>query len=427
MDVRLKGYLKIYKEILDKEFLFEKEIQKLGNHFDDISKNLTGRISDLSNVSANILESEIETAEKLRTQLKQSFIISMTLGMCGVLILLFILERRIVHPIRAIAEIARDVRSGNTKARVVFKENQRDEVVRLGWDLNAMLDTLEQKNTQLVTYQNQLERKVQQLAHREEELQKHRYHLQEMVNEQTRELEAAQEALVRRERMALLGQLTAVVSHELRTPLGTIQTSLFSLRERLGGTGPEVSRVLDRAERNIARCDRIIEDLLDFTRIRVINPEPTQIDEWLAELLDEQILPKEISLTKDLAAGVNLPLDRDRFGRCMINVINNAKEAMMEQNGAKGLPRESTNGGHLTVATRVSNNRLEVRVIDTGPGLRPDELEKIFEPLYSTKTFGVGLGLPIVKQIVEQHSGRLEVEGRPGQGTVVTMRLPLVG
>jgi PAS domain S-box-containing protein len=249
--------------------------------------------------------------------------------------------------------------------------------------------------------------------------------LERRVKERTAELEAAQEELVRRERFAVLGNLIAIVSHELRNPLGTIRASLFAIDDRARGKGLEVERALDRAERNIVRCDKIIEELLDYARSHDLDWEPTVLDEWLAELLDEQTLPEGIELTLDLGAGVIVKLDRERFRRCLLNVIGNACQAMTERELDEDADEAAKENKSLMIASRVVGDRLEIRVIDTGTGIHPEELAKIFQPLYSTKGFGVGLGLPIVKQLMEQHGGGVEVESKPGKGTKVTLWLPI--
>ena len=115
-------------------------------------------------------------------------------------------------------------------------------------------------------------------------------------------------------------------------------------------------------------------------------------------------------------AGAEAELDTERFRRCLINVIDNACQAMQEA-------PEGT--GRLTVETGVRDGRLEISVSDTGPGIAPGDVEAVFEPLYSTKGFGVGLGLPIVRHIVEQHGGGIDIASTPGEGTCVTLWLPV--
>jgi signal transduction histidine kinase len=179
--------------------------------------------------------------------------------------------------------------------------------------------------------------------------------------------------------------------------------------------------MLDRIERNVVRCDRIIDELLDFTRISQLEPVPTPLDAWLKETLDEQTLPSGIALRlvfdrPDMAVS----LDPDRFRRAVINVFDNACQAMIGED----LEDADSEANTLTVRTEEHDGRIEVIFEDTGPGIPPDIYERIFEPLYSTKGFGVGLGLPVVKHIMEQHGGGIEIESDEGRGTRVCLWLP---
>ena len=255
----------------------------------------------------------------------------------------------------------------------------------------------------------------------EEELAALNENLEKRVEERTVELRAAQAVLLRQERLAPLGQLTATVSHELRNPLGVIRTSSFVVRNGLKGEVPRVKRALERIDRSVIRCDRIIDELLDFTRIRDLEPEATVINVWLGDLLDEQPLPEGIKLCKEFGAPeASVSFDHDRFRRAVINVFENACQAIT----GKGDERAGLGKGVLTIKTRQSQGRAEVIFEDNGPGIAPDVLPRIFEPLFSTKGFGVGLGLPVVKRIMEQHGGGIEVETAEGRGTRIVLRLP---
>jgi PAS domain S-box-containing protein len=250
----------------------------------------------------------------------------------------------------------------------------------------------------------------------QQELARHRDHLEELVAERTQELAETHKALVRQERLATLGQLTATVSHELRNPLGTIRTSLFLLAQRLRNRPHDVDRAMQRMERSIGRCNIIISDLLDFSRCPAPQPVPTDLGGYVAVVLNEieqeAEIPSAIVLKRELAAGVQANVDRERFRRAMTNAIQNACQAMQPD------------GGTLTVGCDARGQQVRVWVRDTGCGIPQDRLDKVFEPLFSTKSFGVGLGLPIVRQVTEQHGGRVEIESLPGQGTTVTLWLP---
>ncbi len=258
----------------------------------------------------------------------------------------------------------------------------------------------------------------------EKELKKYRDHLEVLVEERTRELEIAQAELVRKEKLATLGQLTATVSHELRNPLGTIRTAFFSLDKRIRNKVSGVDKFLERAERNIKRCDNIIDELLGFTRIRKPAFESTIIDEWLDQEIDEMNIPDYIKVKKKLMSGAQVMIDRDRFYRCLLNIIDNAWQAVVEDKKKPG-PEKNAESFILTIESRKSKGKVKIVIKDTGPGIPHAKIEKIFEPLYSTKNFGVGLGLPIAKQIIEQHNGEIEIKSKEEIGTDVTLWLPM--
>ena len=230
------------------------------------------------------------------------------------------------------------------------------------------------------------------------------------------ELAKTRNELVKSTRLATLGQLTATVSHEIRNPLGVIRTAFYSVAEQVRGRTPLVDRALARAERSIVRCDRIIEDLLDYTRTKESKPRPTEIDRWLGGVLDEQDVPEHITVTRKLAAGVHLAVDQEQLRRCVVNLVTNACQAMAET---------QLDDARLTVQTTAEDDRLLVSVGDTGCGIDREGMVRVFEPLYTTKGFGIGLGLPLVEQLMRQLGGDITIQSEPGKGTTATLRLPV--
>jgi signal transduction histidine kinase len=242
-------------------------------------------------------------------------------------------------------------------------------------------------------------------------------YLAQIFFRRSRELEKAQEELIRKERLAVLGQLTATISHDIRSPLGTLRNAMFSIGEAINRNEMDrVGRSLKLAERNIDRCDRITNELLDFTRSWKIKPESTDIDRWLNSVLDEQEIPEDIECVRELNTGIVLPIDREYLRRAVINVVTNAVQALQDKN---------SRGNQLKVKSAVNGERLELSFIDTGPGIPEEIMEKIFEPLFSTKSVGTGLGMPIIKDIMEKHNGGVEFQSEMGKGTTVTLRLPI--
>jgi len=303
------------------------------------------------------------------------------------------LSRTITRPILALQAGAAAVGGGDLEVRLDVATG--DELGQLARDFNAMTEALATKESQIQQYAGKLEARVE---------------------ERTAELHQVNEELARKERLAALGQLTATVAHELRNPLGTIRTSFGVVEHQVGAAEGPLKRALDRIERNIGRCNRIITELLDFTRVRELERAPTPLDSWLADFFREYDLPAEVDLSREpRAPGALVSIDRDQFRRALLNVVDNACQAMRD--GDDG-------GGRLTVTTREADQRVEVAVTDTGPGMPADVMARIFEPLYSTKGFGVGLGLPTVKQIMERHGGGIKFESQEDAGTQAVLWLP---
>ena len=229
----------------------------------------------------------------------------------------------------------------------------------------------------------------------------------------------AEAELLKKERLSLLGQFTATVANELRNPLSAIRNTLFTMREIAQSSGLQLDRPIARIQRSIARCDRIIGDLLEYIR----NPELSRVsvgfDEWLRDVLVEHGLPPAVTLVAEYAAGdAVVRIDADRIRHVIINLIDNAAQALGEMPPGSAPLR-------IAVKSSLADGALEFSVGDTGPGIPPDNMAHIFEPLFSTKSFGAGLGLATVKQIVVQHGGTIDIDSELGAGTRVTIRLPI--
>jgi signal transduction histidine kinase len=223
--------------------------------------------------------------------------------------------------------------------------------------------------------------------------------------------------LVKKERLSALGQLTATVAHELRNPLSAIRNSVHAIRELSNAAGLSLDRPVGRIERSIERCDGIIADLLEYCRARAVTRSLVVLDAWLGDVLDEQRLLPNIRLDRQLgAAGLTVAIDADRLSRVIINLVDNAAQAI----AASG-----TAGDHSIRVTTSSADMAEITIEDSGPGIPPEIMPRIFEPLFSTKSFGTGLGLPTARQIVEQHSGTLTLANLVSGGAVARVRLPL--
>ena len=242
--------------------------------------------------------------------------------------------------------------------------------------------------------------------------------LMRRVEELIAELRPDHQVVVQAARHALYQQLSNKLSHELHNPLCTLRVSNYVLRRTLRSSDPQVLATFDRIERSIVRCDRVMEELFYFTRIAAIDPQPAVLDVWLARIVKEQAPPPSMSVRFGLP-GTKVPIDKDRLRRAVINVFENAYEALGE--GAVDSPVCEQ---LVVLYTGESHHRIEIVIEDNGPGIPADVLPRIFEPLYSTKGFGMGLGLPVARQIMELHGGGIEIETEEGCGTRVCLWLP---
>jgi len=258
----------------------------------------------------------------------------------------------------------------------------------------------------------------------EKELAKYKDHLEELVKERTRDLEAAQKELIKRERLSVLGQLTATVSHEIRNPLGVIRSSSFYLQRKLGGKDEKADKHLNRIENQVTLCDSIVDELLEYSRGRHSEATQGEINPWLEKVLEEITIPEKVALVTELSP--DLPMvhfDRDKMHRVIFNLVNNALQAVTlryDRLNEKQGPYQP----QVKVSTSIADNRIRIEVEDNGTGMDDETARRAFEPLFTTSARGTGLGLAIVRKIVEEHGGHVSMDSTPNRGTRVTLVIP---
>jgi len=244
---------------------------------------------------------------------------------------------------------------------------------------------------ELVEAQSRLEKK-----RAEQELEKYRNHLEDLVHERTRELQTIQSELLRKERMALLGQIVATVSHEIANPLGVIRNTTFLIKRKLPDDHP-CREYVDIIEREIDAANRIISNLSETTRSKAPSRQETNLDTLIDEIMSAIDLPKGIRFHyKRNPRPYSVNADRMQLKQVMSNLINNAIQATGEH-------------GHLMILAGSRKDSDYITVIDTGEGIPEENRKAIFEPLFTTKAKGTGLGLWISKEIVYRHRGELKV------------------
>jgi two-component system, NtrC family, sensor histidine kinase HydH len=239
----------------------------------------------------------------------------------------------------------------------------------------------------------------------------------EVILERRQERQRALEAqLHHAERLAALGEMTAGVAHEVRNPLGIISSTAELLRERLNRYEPD-NRLAQIIVEETNRLNAKISEFLDFARPREPNLQPCELDKVLdrsIELLHPEMDRLHIAVTRDYQTdGKVQPADPGLLHQAFLNILLNAIQAMPE-------------GGSLDVSVAPGSNSqgTEIRFRDTGEGIDPETLKKVFNPFYTTKEKGSGLGLPIVKSIIESHRGSIGIKSDPDQGTSVIIDLP---
>jgi PAS domain S-box-containing protein len=249
----------------------------------------------------------------------------------------------------------------------------------------------------------------------EDEIRKLNAELEARVEARTRELHEAQEKLVRQEKLAVLGQLAGGVGHELRNPLGVINNALYFLRLIQPEADETVKEYLGIIETETHNADKIIGDLLDFSRIKSVDLEPVAVSGLIQRTLERFPAPKSVRVRLNLPR--NLPavyVDPRQMTQVLGNLVLNACQSMPA-------------GGELTISARKKGKLVAISVRDTGVGITPENMKKLFEPLFTTKPKGIGLGLAVSKKLIEANGGQIEAESEAGVGTTFTLSLPASG
>lgn len=236
----------------------------------------------------------------------------------------------------------------------------------------------------------------------------------EQLAEANDQIQKAEEAVRRSDRLAALGQLSGGLAHELRNPLGTIKASAEMLNRTVSSENEVAREVAGFIASEVDRTNSLITRFLDFARPLRIRPDQTDLTQTLDRAVAAAVREKpQIAIYKNYAPEIPpFPFDAELMERVFFNLILNAAQA-------------TEPGGAVTVKTRQAESAVEVSVIDRGTGIDPKDLDAIFNPFFTTKPEGVGLGLAIVSKIVDQHGGKIAVESEPGKGSVFHVLLPM--
>jgi len=317
-----------------------------------------------------------------------------------VIILSFMIDfttGKIVNPVRQLVLATQKIARGDLAHRVEMGSS--DEIGQLANSFNLMTAELQKANERYQALTRTLEDKVK---------------------DKTRELREAQDQLVRSEKLSSLGKMAAGIAHEINNPLTSILINSYLISEKLTEEEKQkfeenINLIIDETTRSSV----IVKGLLEFSRQTPPEKKPADLNEVIEEtlvLLRSQILAHNVEVEKALSRDLpQITLDENKMKQVFTNIILNALDAM-------------PGGGILRINSRFLSQTkcTEVSLRDTGEGISPEVLTRIFDPFFTTKgRRGTGLGLSVSYGIIEQHNGEIDVQSELGQGTTVTISLPL--
>lgn len=309
------------------------------------------------------------------------------------------MRRRLVQPIEQLAQGVQRVKAGDLREQVSVLGS--GEIAALAQAFNDMEASL-------------LEARAQRQALLE--------NLEQQVQDRTAALEKAQQRMIQSEKLSSLGRLAASIAHEINNPLAGILTYAKLLVRTLEESPPDdaarakIIGQLRLVERETQRCTAIVRNLLDFARERPLKLGEVDVNAAMSEalfLISNQSRMQNVKLEQDLQRVPPIEADFGQIRQALVNILINACDAM-------------PGGGTLSVRSQRVDDQVEIVVRDTGVGISPADLKKVLDPFFTTKEKGTGLGLSVVYGIVERHGGVLRIDSTPGQGTTVTIALPVL-
>ena len=317
----------------------------------------------------------------------------------------FLLSKYFVAPLKHMASITLDIARGDLTRTVDIRSD--DEIGQLSLNFNNMTRALKVSYDEKENIMAQLRENVNNLEKANKELVN--------INEQ---LSETQDRLVRSEKLAVVGKLAAGVGHELRNPLGAIKTALYIIRKtnlnnNVINNSQKSNQLFEIIEKETERSVKIVNDLLGFSRTAKPAVSPADIKLIIESSLSRVKIPANIE--EKVLLEEPLPLisvDATQIDQVFVNLIQNACDAMQK-------------GGLLTIHARKENEFLTVTFTDTGCGIPENAKNKIFDPLFTTKPKGMGLGLAISINIIQRHEGYIDLKSKEGEGASFIVKLPI--
>ena len=323
------------------------------------------------------------------------------LSMVCLLILSLYLTLIIVRPVKAMTNAVTAIERGAEEVPSLPAPD--NEIGVLSKTFARMLDTI----------------KIQfdEMKQNRQDLQELNQSLQLRVGSRTRELRTALNELIKKERLAAIGQMASIVSHEIKNPLAVIKNAVYLIKARLGENAePKILKNISVIDQEINQANGIIEEILGYARSREQILSVTDLTMYIKEILASYPMPAHIKVSTDFAdTSLIVKIDTEEMKQAVRNIIGNAVEVMPES-------------GHLVIKTFSGENGTAVLSIrDSGPGIPKDIRENIFTPFFTTKARGTGLGLAVVKKVAGRNNVQIELVSEEGKGTKISMIFKIYG
>ena len=339
---------------------------------------------------AGIVDSR-EDYSQARSSITYLGVSVLAVGLCFLAASYLLLDKFVISRLSGLKTNVERIRLTGTSAnRVEVKGN--DELSGLAQKINQMLEVIYSSQTKLADYAENLEKKV---------------------DEKTKALVEAQTKLIQSERFAAVGQMASMVGHDLRNPLTGIKNATFFLERTANAQLDEKGRkMIEFIKRDLDYATAILNDLLDFSREIKLEKELIKLEVLLSYSLLSSRTNNKVRIINLVDKQQEVRVAVDKMQRVFMNLINNAVDAMPD-------------GGTLTIRSVVNDKSVEVDFEDTGSGISQENLKNLFQPLFTTKSKGIGLGLMICKRFVDAHEGTITVTSKQGKGTTFTVSIPL--
>lgn len=314
-----------------------------------------------------------DVSKILKTNALKRMLTTLIIFSIGIIVT-YVISSRYTKPIDALTEAAIKVAQGDFNYRLNI--NRKDEIGKIAQSFNFMIQKLQENQI--------LQKRLREAEH-----------------------------------LAAIGQLSRTIAHEIRNPLNFINLSIDHLIEKLKEKQDpnNYTKLLENMKQEIYRVNNLITEYLEYTRPLKLNKKPASIVEIIDDVLSivEATAEKEnINIYKDYTIDFTLEIDVDLIKSCLLNIITNAIYAM-----------KNSEVKTLFIKTELIEDNMVIKISDTGSGVPEELIDKIFEPFFSTKKEGLGLGLPLAKKVIEEHGGKIEFSSRIGQGSEVKIYLPV--